>query len=413
MNFDTHSVEVRKPLAHQNEPAKMPVLIVRISAIGDTLIAARTQAQLHTRGYAPILVTHKNNASLLSCMPLLQGACLVSDSGLSYLWRKETSKALEQTDESEFIATLKSVFEKNHEHENGNGRSVAVFDLQNTGRSARAMREIENRFTKAGFTFTKRTVAKLSLWRLFLVFLSYLSFKQWPGRQIPNWLQRRLKPVARLQAELLNTLPPRATGNAQEKSPSALNAGSRQPSEFKHGHVVFLVGASLRLKSWPKENYRALQKLILERTQLSVVLCGGSEDARVGEFLAFPSNARVINKIGQTTLAETLSLIQTAAYVVTGDSFASHAADLLGTPGSVIFGATHPLLGFAPQGEHMTVHHAGLSCSPCSRHGQGECRFQNMRCLTLITPEEVFSKIEQIAETGRQADDTARQKSDS
>lgn len=59
---------------------RAPALIVRMSAIGDTLIATRTHAHLHKRGYAPFLLTHKNNASLLECMPLLAGACLMTES---------------------------------------------------------------------------------------------------------------------------------------------------------------------------------------------------------------------------------------------------------------------------------------------------------------------------------------------
>lgn len=411
MTQDQHSFASSASAENRLAHSTLPALIVRISAIGDTLIAARTQAHLLARGYAPILVTHKNNASLLDCMPLLQGACLVSDTGPTFLWKAENKTDLAGVDESEFIAALKNSIEKSGSDHIKKNDKLNVLDLQNTARSMRAIRDLEARLTRAGLKIEKKKVAKLSFWRLLLVFLSYLARRQWTGRKIPAWLQRRLKPVHRLQREMVESLP--YLSNAPQASmPQPLIVPGTH-SDFPHGHVVFLVGASLRLKSWPKENYRALQKKILEHTALSVVLCGGPEDVQIGEYLSFPSHDRIINKIGKTSLAETLGLIRAAAYVVTGDSFASHAADLLGTPASVLFGSTHPLLGFAPQGSHIHIHHSELSCSPCSRHGQGECRFKNMRCLTAINPDEVFSKIEQISRMAGQGIDTLRQRSDS
>ncbi|MBM3382204.1 MAG: hypothetical protein FJY29_07170 [Betaproteobacteria bacterium] len=395
------------PVENQQALSKTPALLVRISAIGDTLIAARAQAQLQTRGYSPVLVTHKNNASLLNCMPLLQGAWLVSDGVPTFLWRKSTGEGLEDVGESEFISALKNQLQKSDSKLNKNNLRLPLLDVQNTARSRRAIQDLEARLTRAGLNIEKRKVAKLSFWRLLLVFLSFLTRRQQAERSVPQWLQRRLKPVHRLQQELLEGLPRLETASLNP-APMPLIA-PHSPAQVPAGHVVFLVGASLRLKSWPKENYRTLQKLILEQTHLSVVLCGGAEDRAVGEYLSFPPHGRIINNIGKTTLAETLALIRTATYVVTGDSFASHAADLLGTPASVLFGATHPLLGFAPQGSHVNLHHAQLSCSPCSRHGQGECRFKNMRCLTSIKPEEVFSKIEYILKTTGQGADARRQ----
>jgi heptosyltransferase-2 len=398
----------------ENEPphSRTPALIVRISAIGDTLIAARTQGQLYSRGYTPVLVTHKNNSTLLNCMPLLQGACLISDHGPEFLWRQENSEKLDQVSENDFLSYLKATLQKSDPRKNQNDLQLSALDLQNTARSVRAIRELEPRFARAGLKIEKRKVAKLSFWRLLLVFLSFFARSQRPGRKIPAWLHRRLKPVHQLQKELVQTLPV-VPMYSQPNPSNVLIAPPQTNAHNLQGHVVFLVGASLRLKSWPKEHYRALQNMIIEHTAFSVVLCGGPEDVRVGEYLAFPEHERIINKIGKTTLAETLSLIRTAKYVVTGDSFASHAADLLGTPASVMFGSTHPLLGFAPQGAHVSVHHAELACSPCSRHGQGECRFKNMRCLTSIKPEEVFSKIEQISKTAGQRADSLRQSSDS
>ncbi|MEY4063924.1 MAG: hypothetical protein RIR26_132 [Pseudomonadota bacterium] len=385
-------------------------ILVRMSAIGDTLISTRTQATLRERGYAPFLISHLNNSSLLPCMPSLRGACLFADDGTASFWiAGKSPHGCAQVDKDTFLAVLK-------EHCGGSTNNVPVLDLQNTRRSARAIRTFEHLFGQDVLRFQRYKVAKLTFWRLALIVWAYLSLRQWNRRRTPQWLKKQLKPVHELQKELAARLPQMTITGGQplpwQSEPLALPPEALT-SVPKGDCIVFLVGASFRLKSWPREHFRTLLNFILTRTAAQVVLCGGREDVAVGEYLEFPKSDRVINKIGKSSLAETLSLIASARYVVTGDSFAGHAADLLRTPASVIFGATHPLLGFAPVGQHVTVHHTELSCSPCSRHGQGQCRFKNMRCLTEVTPEEVFAKIEFNLRNRSQSLDTARHLADS
>lgn len=382
-----------------------PAIVVRMSAIGDTLIAARTHTHLIEKGYAPFILTHKSNASLLNCMPLLRGACLLGENETSFWLRTSTGEALQQVDHGQFAAALHS--------SEVNAPPLNILDLQATRRSARAIQEFERLFKSQSLQTRISVVQKLTLWRLVLVLWALITLRQWHKRSPPPWLLRKLKPVPALQKDLVDKLP---LQNARVTLPGRVHAltapepGHLTPSR---DHIVFFVGASFRLKSWPREHFRTLLNLVLSHTNHPIILCGGRDDASVGDFLAFPSQPRVMNCIGKTTLAETLGIIRSARYVVTGDSFASHAADLLGVPASVIFGATHPLLGFAPLGEHTTIHHAGLSCSPCSRHGQGQCRYKNLKCLTLVTAEDVFSKMMHTLNFERQNPDTLRHRSDS
>lgn len=390
--------------------ALRPVVVVRMSAIGDTLLAARTHSPLLQRGYGPILLSHQNNASLLNCMPLLRGACLMSDTDESFWLRELSSEKIRQVSKSEFERAL-------HHHTpvdvQQTSSTLNILDLQNTHRSKRAIERFERLFAATGPKLQIKKVAKLSFWRIVLVLWSFFSFRQRRDRTPPRWLKHKLVPVHTLQHHLVDTLAPQIAPAAFASGLSALSAAQKQQTEVAERYILFFVGASYRLKSWPRESFRTLLNLILAHTTCRIVLCGGSNDAAIGEYLTFPAHERISNCIGTTSLAETLGLIDGAEYVVTGDSFASHAADLLSRPASVIFGATHPLLGFAPVGNHTSVHHAGLSCSPCSRHGQGECRFKNLKCLTLVRPEEVFTKIMQTLNSGSQDLDISRQTPDS
>jgi heptosyltransferase-2 len=386
-------------------PAPLSSLfIVRMSAIGDTILSSRTHRLAREKGYAPVLVTGAANASLVHCMPHLAGACLFSDAGLSFLLRPEGSASFSEVGKNEFLKNLKIP------RDGAAGGSLPVADLQATGRSKRAFAEIDKLLKSQNIRTKKYVVNKLSFWRIVLVLWSFLAFKQWQGRTPPQWLRKKLKPVRELQRELFDSIPALeenavhlpANGVIVPTKNSSAETG--ETGNEKH-YVVLQLGSSFRLKSWPREHFRKLTDLLLANTAVKIVLSGGNDDRPVGAYLRFQNPERIADLTGTTTLQETLALIGGASYVVTGDSFAGHAADLMGVPASVLFGATHPLLGFEPEGNHTFVHHAALSCSPCSRHGQGECRFRNIRCMTSIKPEEVFTKIEQILSAQRQKQD--------
>lgn len=386
----THATTETKP----DRPA--PLLIVRMSAIGDTILAARTHAIARGKGYAPYLLTHSANASLLHCMPQLAGACLSSDNGLAFMMRSAESGEMLPVDEKTFSSAVgRDLLVRRNSTEKQPSTILNVVDLQATRRSRRAIARLEQMMTGEGISLKTHTVRKLTFWRILLVVWSFFARRQFHGRVPPAWLQKRLEPVHELQRKVMSKLPD--VGSRPESAPNQpvlTVPAAADNSKTSRPHVVLLLGASYRLKSWPREYFRDLIRQILNRTDLQIVLCGSKDDRSAGEYLEFAHRERILNLTGETSLAETLAWIAGAKYVVTGDSFASHAADLLGTPASVLFGSTHPLLGFAPEGTHTTVHHTGLSCSPCSRHGQGECRFKNLRCLTSIKPEQVFSKIE-------------------
>lgn len=397
-----HATTATKP----DRPA--PLLIVRMSAIGDTILAARTHAIARDKGYSPYLLTHSSNASLMHCMPQLAGACLSSDSGLAFMLRSAESGDLLPVDEKTFSSVVgRDLVLRRNSTERQPITILNVVDLQATRRSRRAIARFEQMMTGEGISLKTHTVRKLTFWRILLVVWSFFARRQIHGRVPPAWLQNRLEPVHELQRKAMSKLPevdsrPESASNQPVLTVPVAAGNSKKTTR---PHVVFLLGSSYRLKSWPREYFRELIGQILNRTDLQIVLCGGKDDRPAGEFLEFADRERILNLTGETSLAETLAWIAGAKYVVTGDSFASHAADLLGTPASVLFGSTHPLLGFAPKGTHTTVHHSGLSCSPCSRHGQGECRFKNLRCLTSIKPEQVFSKIEHSLNKSRQNPD--------
>lgn len=79
------------------------------------------------------------------------------------------------------------------------------------------------------------------------------------------------------------------------------------------------------------------------------------------------------------------------------DSANMHLAALAGTQVVSVWGATHPVCGFAPwrQPDDNAIG-LDMECRPCSVYGNRPCRFGDLRCLNNINPETIIKKIEQL-----------------
>jgi ADP-heptose:LPS heptosyltransferase len=143
------------------------------------------------------------------------------------------------------------------------------------------------------------------------------------------------------------------------------------------GHNVLLFGS--------KEELPQLQTLV------------SSSSPKLGEVAAKRTEGCVTVLAGKQSFAEELEIIKNLDLMVSMDSFNMHIASVLGVPVVSIWGATHPDFGFYPQQQpRSNALCANLPCQPCSAFGQKACRYGDYRCLTAITPEMVFQKIQKI-----------------
>ena len=90
---------------------------------------------------------------------------------------------------------------------------------------------------------------------------------------------------------------------------------------------------------------------------------------------------------GQTSVAEATAIISVADVLITNDTGPAHIGSAVGTPTLVIFGPTNPLTTrpFAPNAE---IIRQKPDCAPCMLR---DCPIDH-RCMTGITPEEVFAQ---------------------
>ncbi len=156
--------------------------------------------------------------------------------------------------------------------------------------------------------------------------------------------------------------------------------------------------ASFPGKCWPLSHYQALVSRLLAE-QWQVVLVGGEKEEE-SKRLKQHFGGAIYNLAGKLTPLESASLLEQARIVVCNDTSIAHIAEAMNTPTIAIFGPTVQEFGYFPYLEQSMPIEVDLPCRPCSRTGKGECKIKQKRlCLTSISPQLVFNRVVQIAQT--------------
>ena len=145
-----------------------------------------------------------------------------------------------------------------------------------------------------------------------------------------------------------------------------------------------------RAKRWPAESYAALADQLIE-TGANVALLGSPSEIEVSREVCRRMRQQPILLTGKTTVAEAVAIISVADILITNDTGPAHVGAAAGTPTLVIFGPTNPLTTrpLAPTAE---IIRRPPECAPCMLR---DCPIDH-RCMTAITPEEVFDRARAI-----------------
>lgn len=364
------------------EGARPLAVVVRMSAIGDVILACRTAADLVRAGCDVLFVTSPGLQSVVEMLvPQVAGLALAERGlGLRFFRRQNPAGPMVQVNADDFRAWMS---------ERISGGAWGVLDLQGTARSRRARGELRAQLGVWPRVCVK--VRKRSIARIAGVLRARLALRQTPRKsyRLDSVRAADFPDVPSLQRRALESLLARL-GMPQVRLPPLDAVWAKAPecadlmsdlSLLVMKYVVVFPGASLPLKAWPRENQQALLGELVARTDLTVVLAGGPQEADFGVELEARWPGRVRNLAGKTSLSDSLRLVAKAHSVVCGDSFPAHAAAAFGTRASVLFGATSPDFGFCPRAPWIAVRYLALSCSPCTRHGRGKCRFGNLACM--------------------------------
>ncbi|HLL16204.1 MAG TPA: lipopolysaccharide heptosyltransferase II [Pyrinomonadaceae bacterium] len=179
-----------------------------------------------------------------------------------------------------------------------------------------------------------------------------------------------------------------------ERQAAARNLLSRHGALNDRPLVALCPGSTnSRAKRWPPASFAALADHLMGKAKANVALIGAREELDVtGEVLA-KMRRRPVVLTGETDLAGTVAVLSVADLLVTNDTGPAHISAALERPTLVVFGPTNPLTTrpFSPTSD--IIRHPP-DCAPCMLR---DCPIDH-RCMTAITPEEVFLRaVEMLA----------------
>jgi lipopolysaccharide heptosyltransferase II len=159
-------------------------------------------------------------------------------------------------------------------------------------------------------------------------------------------------------------------------------------------------GASIPERRWPPERYARVARLASDAGCAVVVLGGPTDVEAAGRIAADLGERPHINLAGRSNLQQAAAVVARCKAYVSADTGLLHLAYGVGTPTVHLFGPG-VLSKWGPPGRrYHTVAHA-TECSPCTSYGYTPPCCQGMRCMLGITPEQVFSALEEELATKR------------
>ncbi|HPC11688.1 MAG TPA: HAD-IIIA family hydrolase, partial [candidate division Zixibacteria bacterium] len=159
--------------------------------------------------------------------------------------------------------------------------------------------------------------------------------------------------------------------------------------EFLGRHQVCVAaapGAAHRPKQWPVERFAAAAAELHRTYGAGIVWIATSAEQGKGPKPPAVAPEHCVELVDRP-IGEIAAVLRRCTATLANDSGIAHLSSAVGTPAAVVFGPTHPALGFAPRGLCDRVLEVEEYCRPCSLHGEKACFREEPYCLTRISPE--------------------------
>jgi lipopolysaccharide heptosyltransferase II len=228
-------------------------------------------------------------------------------------------------------------------------------------------------------------------------------------------VSNRAKPVAQRAANVIVPMPEPVPHAAQQylRMAAALDANSEDcrlimplddcdrqfADDFLRQHNVngaTLVGvnpsASRPIKRWQVEKFAAIADAVAARGAIPMVFGSPTEMADAQRLVSL-TKCPPLMAAGKTTLRQLAALLERCAVLVTADTGPMHVATAVGTPVVAVFGPTDPFCT-GPVGDEHIVVTKDLPCRPCLQ--KPTC--QRFECLTDMTVDDVLPAVLRILE---------------
>ncbi len=162
------------------------------------------------------------------------------------------------------------------------------------------------------------------------------------------------------------------------------------------GYLVCCPFTTRPQKHWFDERWAKLCRVLGDATGSMPVLLGGPADRFRAEGLAAASGAPVANLCGKTRLDECAAVIRGARLLIGVDTGLTHLGIAMQRPTLALFGSTVPYLETGSDRARVLYHK--LACSPCHRRPTCDGAFT---CMDRHTVDEVLAAALELLNGGR------------
>jgi len=161
-------------------------------------------------------------------------------------------------------------------------------------------------------------------------------------------------------------------------------------------------GSKMPAKKWFLDRYLAVTRRIVDRSpHAALVVFGGREDRAEGDQLVQAVGPdRALNLAGATNIIESAAALARCAFYLGNDTGTMHLAAVMGLPCIAVFTSRDNPDAWAPWGDGHTILRRELACSGCLLE---RCEIERMRCLDLISTEDVWAAVEPYLSAPRSA----------
>ncbi len=157
------------------------------------------------------------------------------------------------------------------------------------------------------------------------------------------------------------------------------------------GYVVFAPFTTRPQKHWLEGYWAELARFLYQNQGLPAVVLGGAGDQRSFQRLADRFDTPLHGIVGESSLRQAAAVIKEARLVVGVDTGLTHMGIAMDVPTIALFGATCPYLD--PRNVKARVIYKRYACSPCRRTPVCEGGFP---CMKAISAREVATVAEEL-----------------
>lgn len=217
-------------------------------------------------------------------------------------------------------------------------------------------------------------------------------------QKLPLMVERFAQLAEEAQGEIPRPLanPKLAIDQAQRDATlHKLNTGNSCPGvrlTLDRPVAVFCPGAEYGpAKRWPAGHYADIAQR-LQQHGYAVWLIGSAKDKPVADEIDRLAGRNCVNLCGCTDLGDALALLAGAQLVISNDSGLMHLAAALDRPMLALFGSSSPQFT-PPLSAQAQVVKLDIECSPCFER---ECPLGHFNCMTRLTPDLVWERLQRI-----------------